>query len=72
VRSLARVVNLASRYAQAHPRVVVVGWVAVVVGLAGLAVASAISLVLQPAPWKLFMFAATWLATWVAIASRQP
>jgi hypothetical protein len=72
VRSLARTLNTVCRYAHAHPRAIVVGWAAVLVGLAGLAVASAMSLVLQPAPWKLFLFAASWLATWVAIASRQP
>jgi len=63
LRSLTRIVQ----WAHAHPLAVVVGWAAVVLGLAGLAVTSAISLT----PWKLFLFAAMWLATWLAIALRS-
>ena len=40
------------------------------VGLPVGEVTSAISLVMQPVPGKLSLFAAMWLATWVAVASR--
>jgi len=66
-----RTLNRIAQWTHLHPRAIMVGWAAVVLGLAGLAVTSAISLVMQPAPWKLFLFAATWLASWVAVASRS-
>jgi len=71
LRILTTVFNTTARLAYNHPKALVMTLLTGIMSLASLAILGAVALISDPAAWKLYLFAAAWLAAFVWIAGKK-
>jgi hypothetical protein len=72
LRILTTVFNTAARLVHGYPRAVLGVLAGIIIALASLAILGAVALISDPAAWKLYLFAAAWLAAFVWLAGKRP